>query len=174
MRSAARGATARSGPEAAARSGPDADSRSRSRSRSVARKQGSGVWRAPVGAPVSTPYGARGRWWASGRHTGVDYAVPAGTPVRAAAAGTVVSAGHSGAYGRQVVIRHAGGVYTQYAHLAGTTVRRGRHVRGGELIAFSGSSGNTTGPHLHFEVRTGPSYGSDTDPLRRLRSRGTG
>ncbi|WP_307847503.1 M23 family metallopeptidase [Streptomyces sp. F63] len=103
----------------------------------------------------------------------MDFAVPAGTAVRAAAAGVVVSAGWSGAYGREVVIRHAGGLHTQYAHLAATTVRRGRHVRVGELIAFSGASGNTTGAHLHFEVRTGPSYGSDTDPLGRLRSRGT-
>ncbi|MZE80542.1 peptidoglycan DD-metalloendopeptidase family protein, partial [Streptomyces sp. SID5475] len=141
---------------------------------SGARKPGGSQWAPPVGAPVSTPYGARGRWWSSGRHTGVDYAVPAGTPVRAAAAGVVVSAGWSGAYGREVVIRHANGLYTQYAHLASTAVHRGRHVRVGELIAHSGSSGNTTGPHLHFEVRTSPSYGSDTDPLGPLRSGGTG
>ncbi|MEU4686628.1 transglycosylase family protein [Streptomyces xinghaiensis] len=157
-----------------ARSGSGGDARPGTRSRSGARKPGGSRWAPPVGAPVSTPYGARGRWWSSGRHTGVDYAVPAGTPVRAAAAGVVVSAGWSGAYGREVVIRHTNGLYTQYAHLASTAVHRGWHVRVGELIAHSGSSGNTTGPHLHFEVRTSPSHGSDTDPLGPLRSGGTG
>ncbi|NBM19044.1 transglycosylase family protein [Streptomyces sp. GC420] len=142
--------------------------------RAPARSRAAGRWQAPVNARVTTPYNARGHWWASGRHTGVDYAVPTGTRVRAAAAGTVVAAGWAGAYGHQVVIRHAGGLYTQYAHLSALAVRRGQHVAVGRVIGASGATGNVTGAHLHFEVRTSPSYGSDVDPLARLRAHGAG
>lgn len=88
------------------------------------------------------------------------------------ASGTVVSAGWGGAYGYQVVIRHSDGKYSQYAHLSALHVREGRHVSAGQRIARSGSTGNVTGPHLHFEIRTGPGYGSDIDPLVYLRAGG--
>jgi murein DD-endopeptidase MepM/ murein hydrolase activator NlpD len=88
------------------------------------------------------------------------------------AAGTVVTAGWSGAYGYQVVLRHADGIYTQYAHLSSLTVRAGQSVRAGRQLGRSGSTGNTTGPHLHFEVRTGPDYGDDVSPLAYLRKHG--
>ncbi|MGW0734938.1 transglycosylase family protein [Streptomyces sp. NPDC002851] len=127
---------------------------------------------APVAASPSTPYRATGGSWASGYHTGVDFAVPTGTSVRAVAGGRVVSAGWGGAYGYQVVLRHADGKYSQYAHLSALTVRAGQDVGPGQRIARSGSTGNSTGPHLHFEVRTGPDYGSDVDPLAYLRSGG--
>jgi murein DD-endopeptidase MepM/ murein hydrolase activator NlpD len=92
--------------------------------------------------------------------------------VRAVAGGRVVSAGWGGAYGYQVVIRHSDGKYSQYAHLSALTVRPGQPVAGGQRIGRSGSTGNTTGPHLHFEVRTGPDYGSDINPLAYLRDNG--
>ncbi|MFM9373625.1 peptidoglycan DD-metalloendopeptidase family protein [Streptomyces sp. Da 82-17] len=132
----------------------------------------SGGLSAPVAASPSTPYRASGGSWASGYHTGVDFAVPTGTSVRAVAGGRVVSAGWGGAYGYEVVIRHADGRYSQYAHLSALSVRAGQDVGAGQRIARSGSTGNSTGPHLHFEIRTGPGYGSDVDPLAYLRAGG--
>ncbi|WP_407566443.1 peptidoglycan DD-metalloendopeptidase family protein [Streptomyces sp. 184] len=122
--------------------------------------------------PIGTPYGASGSSWSSGYHTGVDFPVSVGTGVRSVADGEVVSAGWAGAYGYEVVIRHRDGRYSQYAHLSAVTVSAGRPVNAGQRIGRSGSTGNSSGPHLHFEVRTGPGYGSDVDPLRYLRSHG--
>jgi murein DD-endopeptidase MepM/ murein hydrolase activator NlpD len=123
-------------------------------------------------APIGTPYRASGSSWASGYHTGVDFLVSTGTAVHAVAAGTVVTAGWGGSYGYQVVIRHADGHYSQYGHLSQISVKAGQHVNEGQRIARSGSTGNATGPHLHFEIRTGPVYGDDIDPLRYLRAHG--
>ncbi|MFG2639742.1 transglycosylase family protein [Streptomyces sp. NPDC048370] len=127
---------------------------------------------APVSASIGTRYRVSGSSWSSGYHTGVDFPVPTGTSVKAVAPGKVVSAGWGGAYGYEVVIRHDDGRYSQYAHLSALTVREGQRVNGGQRIARSGSTGNSSGPHLHFEVRTGPGYGSDIDPLAYLRARG--
>lgn len=127
---------------------------------------------APVGGGTSTAYKTAGSMWSSGYHTGVDFSASTGTTVRAVGAGTVVSAGWSGAYGNEVVIRHTDGRYSQYAHLSQLSVSSGQSVTGGQTIGLSGSTGNSTGPHLHFEIRTGPSYGSDIDPLAYLRSKG--
>ncbi|MFF0473561.1 peptidoglycan DD-metalloendopeptidase family protein [Streptomyces sp. NPDC004284] len=127
---------------------------------------------APVSAGIGTRYGTRGSSWSSGYHTGVDFPVPTGTSVRAVAGGRVVSAGWGGAYGYQIVVRHDDGRYSQYAHLSALAVREGQRVHAGQRIARSGSTGNSTGPHLHFEIRTGPGYGSDIDPLAYLRARG--
>ncbi|MEU3187962.1 peptidoglycan DD-metalloendopeptidase family protein [Streptomyces sp. NPDC006923] len=126
---------------------------------------------APVSASTGTPYHKPGSW-ASGYHTGVDFPVPTGTSVKAVAAGQVISAGWAGSYGYQVVIRHPDGKYSQYAHLSALNVREGQQVGAGQRIARSGSTGNSTGPHLHFEVRTGPGYGTDIDPLDYLRAGG--
>lgn len=133
-------------------------------------KQHSGLT-APVAARTGTPYHQAGSW-SSGYHTGVDFPVPTGTSVKAVASGKVVSAGWAGAYGYEVVIRHGDGRYSQYAHLSSLHVREGQQVGSGQRIARSGSTGNSTGPHLHFEVRTGPGYGSDVDPLAYLRAGG--
>ncbi|MEV6544712.1 transglycosylase family protein [Streptomyces sp. NPDC051665] len=127
---------------------------------------------APVNAPIGTAYHATGSSWSKGYHTGVDFLVPTGTSVKAIEKGTVVSAGWAGSYGYQVVIRHADGRYSQYAHLSAISVRDGQSVGEGQRIGRSGSTGNTTGPHLHFEVRTGPGFGSDIDPLAYLRAGG--
>lgn len=128
---------------------------------------------APVaGFAPSTPYRSSGGSWSSGHHTGVDFPVATGTAVTSIARGRVVTAGWGGAYGYQVVIRHPDGKYSQYGHLSALSVRTGQSVNGGQRIGRSGSTGNSTGPHLHFEVRTGPEYGSDIDPLAYLRVHG--
>ncbi|OIJ92659.1 transglycosylase family protein [Streptomyces colonosanans] len=129
---------------------------------------------APVHAALGTPYRAAGSSWSKGYHTGVDFPVPTGTSVKTVAAGHVVSAGWGGSFGYQVVIRHADGHYTQYAHLSAISVKDGQSVGAGQRIGRSGSTGNSTGPHLHFEVRTGPGFGSDIDPIAYLRARGVG
>ncbi|WP_368860585.1 M23 family metallopeptidase [Streptomyces sp. RK75] len=121
---------------------------------------------------TSTPYRAAGGSWSSGHHTGVDFSAASGTPVKSVAAGEVVAAGDGGAYGNQVVVRHADGKYTQYGHLSSLSVQVGQQVGAGTQLGLSGSTGNSTGPHLHFEVRTTPNYGSDVDPVAYLRAHG--
>ncbi|WP_405677537.1 LysM peptidoglycan-binding domain-containing M23 family metallopeptidase [Streptomyces sp. NBC_00868] len=127
---------------------------------------------APVSGGISTQYKVAGSMWSSGYHTGVDFIASSGTTVKAVGAGTVISAGWAGAYGNEVIIQHADGTYSQYGHLSVLSVSAGQSVTGGQSIGLSGSTGNSTGPHLHFEIRTGPSYGSDIDPLAYLRSKG--
>ncbi|MGP4047014.1 M23 family metallopeptidase [Streptomyces sp. 2A115] len=124
------------------------------------------------GASVGTPYKMSGSMWSSGYHTGVDFAAPTGTSLKAVGAGTVVSAGWGGAYGNQVVLQLADGRYAQYAHLSSLSVSAGQTVTGGQQVGLSGATGNVTGPHLHFEIRTTPDYGSDLDPLAYLRGKG--
>ncbi|WP_210592146.1 transglycosylase family protein [Streptomyces sp. GESEQ-35] len=127
---------------------------------------------APVNAGTGTPYHKAGSAWSKGYHTGVDFAVATGTSVKAVAQGRVVNAGWEGSFGYQVVIRHDDGRYTQYAHLSAISVKSGQSVGVGQRIGRSGSTGNSTGPHLHFEVRTGPGFGSDIDPVAYLRAGG--
>ncbi|MDH6588582.1 murein DD-endopeptidase MepM/ murein hydrolase activator NlpD [Streptomyces sp. SAI-133] len=124
------------------------------------------------GATVGTGYRVAGSMWSSGYHTGVDFVVPTGTSLKAVGAGTVVSAGWGGAYGNQVVIKLADGYYAQYAHLSQLSVSAGQAVTAGQQVGLSGATGNVTGPHLHFEIRTTPDYGSDVDPVAYLRSKG--
>ncbi|WP_042802347.1 M23 family metallopeptidase, partial [Streptomyces sp. C] len=102
------------------------------------------------------------------------FPVPTGTSVKAVGPGTVESAGWAGAYGYQVVIKHSDGRYSQYAHLSALGVKAGQQVSGGQRIGRSGSTGNSSGPHLHFEMRSAPGYGSDIDPLKYLRNKGVG
>ncbi|MGW1069366.1 M23 family metallopeptidase [Streptomyces aureus] len=125
-----------------------------------------------AGSAVGTGYKVAGSMWSSGYHTGVDFVVPTGTTIKSIAAGTVVSAGWGGAYGNQVVIQHADGKYSQYAHMSSLSVSAGQTVTEGQQIGLSGATGNVTGPHLHFEIRTTPDYGSDVDPVAYLRSHG--
>ncbi|OIJ62932.1 M23 family metallopeptidase [Streptomyces mangrovisoli] len=121
---------------------------------------------------VSTGYEASGGLWSSGAHTGIDFHAASGTTVHAVGYGTVVQTGWGGAYGNQIVIKMHDGTYTQYGHLSSIGVSVGQHVTMGEQIGLSGSTGNTTGPHLHFEARTTPEYGSDIDPVAYLRKHG--
>jgi murein DD-endopeptidase MepM/ murein hydrolase activator NlpD len=154
---------------AAARTTTTAASRSTAR---VALSVSTGYMK-PVGeAPIGTGYKASGSLWSSGSHTGVDFLVNSGTPVHAVAAGVVVSAGADGAYGNDVIIKHADGKYTLYGHLTQPLVSAGQSVTEGQEIGISGATGNVTGPHLHFEVRTTPDYGSDIDPVAYMASKG--
>ncbi|MER7396133.1 M23 family metallopeptidase [Streptomyces sp. NPDC000151] len=128
---------------------------------------------APIaGSYVSTPYKASSGLWSSGSHTGIDFHAASGTAVHAVGAGTVVEAGWGGAYGNNIVLKMNDGTYTQYGHLSSIGVSVGQRVSANQQIALSGNTGNTTGPHLHFEARTGPEYGSDIDPIAYLRSHG--
>ena len=86
-------------------------------------------------------------------HSGIDLAVPTGTPVKATAAGTVVVAGWSGGYGNLVVIDHGNGIQTYYGHNSQLVVTVGQQVKAGQVISLSGSTGNSTGPHVHYEIR---------------------
>lgn len=116
---------------------------------------------------LSARFGQRGRLWSSGRHTGLDFAASRGTRVAAVADGKVVYSGWAGAYGKAVIVKHASGKRSLYAHLARITARKGKAVRAGQKIGKVGSTGNTTGPHLHFEVRT--KNGKKLDPRPFLR-----
>ncbi|MFD2237722.1 M23 family metallopeptidase [Aureimonas populi] len=114
----------------------------------------------PVAAPIeggvrSSGFGVRRDPFLNRRalHAGVDFAVASGTPVHAAAAGTVTRAGRAGAYGILVEIDHGNGHTTRYAHLSSIDVAVGDDVRPGQMLARSGSTGRSTGPHLHYEVR---------------------
>jgi murein DD-endopeptidase MepM/ murein hydrolase activator NlpD len=106
-----------------------------------------------------------------GYHTGVDYGVPIGTPIFASEGGTVEQVANTGrvGYGRQILIRDFDGTYELYGHLSSTgNLKQGDQVATGTQIAQSGNTGNSTGPHLHFEVRSSSNYGTDIDPLRWL------
>ncbi|MFE5189297.1 M23 family metallopeptidase [Streptomyces sp. NPDC056628] len=134
-------------------------------------------WVAPVKKYTkSASFMQNGARWAH-KHSGQDFAVPSGTQVVAAHGGTVVKAGGNGAgdgpaYGNAIVIKHGNGTYSQYAHLSRIEVRIGQVVKTGQEIAKSGNTGNSTGPHLHFEIRKTPNYGSAVDPVSFLRAQG--
>ncbi|GAA0794202.1 M23 family metallopeptidase [Spirilliplanes yamanashiensis] len=105
-------------------------------------------------------------------HAGVDLAAPAGTPVRAAGAGRVVQAGNwAGGYGISVLVEHPNGFLTHYAHLRERHVSVGDRVSAGEQLGEEGSTGNSTGPHLHFEVHRG-AWRNPVEPTRWLADRG--
>ncbi|MEW2137682.1 M23 family metallopeptidase [Streptomyces sp. NPDC005409] len=137
----------------------------------------SGLWDKPLDKyTLSATFGKGGSMW-SRKHSGQDFAVPVGTPVKAAAAGVVVKAGPNGggdgpAYGNAIVIKHADNTYSQYAHLSRIQVRIGQKVAARQRIALSGNTGNSSGPHLHFEIRTTPNYGSAVNPVAFLRKAG--
>ncbi|GGR12010.1 M23 family metallopeptidase [Streptomyces roseolus] len=142
----------------------------------VAAKKAKG-WVKPVTSyALSASFNQGGAMWAH-KHSGQDFAVPTGTPVKAAGSGTVVKAGPNGggdgpAYGNAIVVKHANGTYSQYAHLSKIKVHIGQKVAAGQRIALSGNTGNSSGPHLHFEIRTTPNYGSAINPAAFLRSHG--
>lgn len=133
------------------------------------------AWLAPLSEAddyaLSAGFDAAGKHWAH-RHTGQDFAVAIGTPVQSIGAGRVESVSCGGGFGIEVVVRHADGWYSQYAHLASAAVDQGEAVAAGQWIGQAGTTGNSTGPHLHFEVRVTPHLGSGVDPLRWLREHG--
>ncbi|MFZ3471319.1 M23 family metallopeptidase [Streptomyces sp. 4.24] len=117
---------------------------------------------------LTSHYGDAGSMWSSGHHTGLDFAAPTGTPVKAVAAGKITSAGWSGAYGYRIVLELPDGTEVWYCHLSSMSVTGGS-VAAGATIGRVGATGNVTGPHLHLEVRQG---GSTVDPLAWLTSKG--
>ncbi|MFG3347961.1 M23 family metallopeptidase [Streptomyces sp. NPDC048018] len=119
---------------------------------------------------ITSTYGEAGSMWSSGYHTGLDFAAPTGTPVKAVHGATVKSAGWSGAYGYRIVLELEDGTEIWYCHLSSMTVGVGQSVGTGETIGRVGATGNVTGPHLHLEVHT-PS-GDGIDPAGWLRSKG--
>ncbi len=137
--------------------------------RAVAR----GPWRLPLasGYTLTSAFGLRVHpiRGTTDMHTGLDFAAAMGTPIGAATSGVVIRAGDGGGYGRLVVVRHADGVETWYAHLSAIDVRAGQRVRTGDALGAVGTTGNSTGPHLHLEVRVD---GSPVDPARWLAARG--
>lgn len=121
----------------------------------------------PVGGPVTSPFGMRVHPITGVRklHDGTDFAAPCGTPVHATGAGTVTAAGHAGAYGRRVTIRHRAGLETSYSHLSSIGAPVGAAVSPGDVIGQVGSSGLSTGCHLHLMVMVD---GQPVDPMSRL------
>jgi len=127
-------------------------------------------WSQPiVGAPISSGFGPRldpflGR---PAMHTGIDFRAPRGMPARSVAAGTVIAAEWNGGYGNMVDVDHGNGVVTRYGHLSAITVRVGEHVDAGGKIGRVGSTGRSTGPHLHYEIRLD---GDAIDPMRFIKA----
>lgn len=120
------------------------------------------IW--PIMGPISSYYGYRTSPGGIGStfHEGVDIAGDYGTPISATAAGTVTKAGWVGGYGYLVEVRHADGIVTRYGHNSAVLVYEGQHVDQGSMIALMGSTGNSTGPHCHYEVRI---HGEAVDPM---------
>jgi murein DD-endopeptidase MepM/ murein hydrolase activator NlpD len=127
-------------------------------------------WVRPSYAGVVSPYGHR---WGR-QHKGIDFGDDYGSPIRAIGDGVVVASGYQGGesgYGKITIIRHSNGFYSAYAHQSRLAVQSGERVSAGEVIGYVGSSGNVTGPHLHFEIRTAP-HGGQVNPVPWLREHG--
>lgn len=124
--------------------------------------QGNAFFSWPIVGAITSPYG----WRRSGFHHGTDISAHYGDAVRAAAEGLVSFVGYRSVYGKTVTIKHADGSETLYAHLSQIAVSSGQKVKRSEVIGAIGTTGNSTGPHLHFEVRKGRKY---VDPVSVLR-----
>ena len=140
--------------------------RARQRAQKVA-PSGKGVLAVPVAGSVTSGFGSRLHplFETTRMHNGVDFSAPTGTPVKAADAGTVAVAGSRGGYGITVIIDHDNGLATLYGHLSRLAVGEGAKVARGAVVGYVGSTGYSTGPHLHFEVRVN---GTPVDPMRYL------
>ena len=131
------------------------------------RPSGSGVLAMPVNGPITSGFGSRRHPIFGGyrMHTGVDFGVAWGVPIRSAAAGEVLFAGYRGGYGNTVIVDHGGSLATLYAHQSSILVSTGQQVTRGQVVGKVGSTGYSTGPHLHFETRVS---GTPVDPMRYL------
>lgn len=123
------------------------------------------IW--PVNGSITSGFGWRNSPWEDGSelHPGIDIATNMGTPVVATADGEVVKSGWSGGYGNIVQINHGNGIETIYGHNSQIAVSVGQSVRKGQVISYAGSTGRSTGPHVHYEVRVN---GSAVDPMKYL------
>lgn len=125
-------------------------------------------WVLPVtGYHLSARFGQRSGLWST-THTGLDFAGPSGSTIVSVAAGTVVSTGYEGAYGNRTIIRLLDGTDIWYCHQSRMVVKPGQRVGPGDVIGYTGSTGNVTGPHLHLEVH--PAGGGPVDPYTALRA----
>jgi murein DD-endopeptidase MepM/ murein hydrolase activator NlpD len=122
------------------------------------------AWPVPGHSRISSPYGYRIHpiFKVKKLHTGIDIPAPTGTAITAAAAGTVIYSDWLGGYGKVIMLDHGGGIVTLYAHNSALVVSEGQSVKRGDTVSKAGSTGNSTGPHLHFEVRKDGAY---VDPL---------
>lgn len=122
------------------------------------------MWPVPASGRITSYYGYRIHpiFKSKKLHTGIDVGVPTGSSIVAASDGTVIYSDWLGSYGKAVLLDHGGGIVTLYAHNSALTVKVGQYVKRGNTIAKAGSTGNSTGPHLHFEVRKNGAY---VDPL---------
>lgn len=128
-------------------------------------------WARPVSGSISSPFGPRPNapvGGVSGFHKGTDIAAPCGQPVLAATAGTVVAAGYQGSYGNWILIDHGNGIQTGYAHSSQLLVSVGQRVAAGATIALVGTTGSSTGCHVHFETRVN---GTQVDPVPFMSAR---
>lgn len=125
----------------------------------------------PTGARISQGWGKSRIKYAAGRHTGMDFGGKANSSIKAAMSGVVVRAGREGAYGNAIHVKQKDGTYALYAHLNGINVKPGQRVNIGQQIGRMGSTGRSTGTHLHFEVRKQDKYGGDINPASWFSSR---
>ena len=146
---------ATAGASTAARAGATAAPAGPADVRALQAATGSGALTLPVAGPVTSPFGARTSPTTGAQefHEGIDIGAARGTPIRAAASGTVTFAGQMSGYGNVVIVSHDGGLQTRYAHQSAMSVTAGQTVAAGDVIGAVGSTGEATGPHLHFEVR---------------------
>ncbi|MFB6876730.1 M23 family metallopeptidase [Streptomyces sp. NPDC056323] len=119
---------------------------------------------------ITSTYGQAGSMWSSGHHTGLDFAAPTGTPIKAVHGGTIKSAGLAGSYGYRTVLELEDGTEIWYCHQSSIGVSVGQKVSTGDTIGRVGATGNVTGPHLHLEVHTAD--GTGIDPMAWLRGKG--
>lgn len=128
---------------------------------------GSGTFIWPCNGPITSPFGYRTHpiFGTTIYHSGIDIGVDYNTPIHAADGGTVILAGWCGGYGNAVIIDHGNGLQTLYGHNTSVAVSEGQTVSQGQVIAYSGSTGYSTGPHCHFEVRRN---GEAVDPMGYL------
>lgn len=128
------------------------------------------LWQLPLqNYDISAGFGESSGLWAS-THTGLDLAAPMGTPVMSVTSGVVTSVEYAGSYGQRVIVTTDDGEELWYCHLSGYAASVGEEVRAGEVIGYVGSTGNSTGPHLHLEVR--PGAGDPVDPYEALVAHG--
>ena len=128
------------------------------------------LWQLPLTSyRLTATFGQSSGLWAN-THTGLDFAAPTGTPVMSVTNGIVTSVGSDGAYGNQVIVTTEDGEELWYCHLTAFAVSEGDTIRAGEVLGYVGSTGNTTGPHLHLEVR--PGAGDPVDPYYALVAHG--
>ncbi|MFF1410229.1 M23 family metallopeptidase [Streptomyces sp. NPDC058289] len=152
-----------------ARQAQEAKEAAEAKAKAESAARSAGAFFLPTSAyTLTSHYGDSGSMWSSGHHTGLDFAAPTGTPVKAVGGGKIISAGWSGAYGYRIVLELPDGTEIWYCHLSSMSVTGGS-VAGGDTIGRVGATGNVTGPHLHLEVRQG---GVTVDPLSWLTARG--